>query len=935
MQRDEFDLAALEEGQDPVMGAPSAPAGPLLPDPDAPPGSLEGGPGGAAEPSAGPLPAAPLPAAPLLRGVAAEESPMERGSREGLPDGSGAEVDVATLAAPATPPRDSPPPESTPIWEGPLPAARGLTSAEATDRIARGLANRDDRRERRDRDVIRENAFTYFNMVLFSLIAVLLVLAVVDQDAGHAQDGLFVGIVVAMNVAVGTWQELRATHTLRALQALSAPQATVERDGLEQPIASTDVVQDDLVLLTPGDQVVADGRIVRERAEIDESLLTGESSSVPKEVGDTILSGSFCVAGRCYYVAERVGQEAYAMRLTQDARRLVRRSTPLQVRFKRIVRLLLLATAALGTLLLISSAVRDDDLAEAIKNTTATISSVVPEGLLLGMTVAFAVGAVRLSRRGAIVQDINAVEAMNYLDVVCLDKTGTITANALSLQEVRWASSAGEPLRGWLGAFAAAGREESRTASALADELAGGSNGGQPLQRVPFNSERRWSALTLELEGSQRHFVLGAPETILPYSDDDGGMARAYAEAALAGLRGIVFAEAASLPDPETGLQSLRALALLTVADVLREEVAEAFAQMGELGVEPKIISGDNPETVAALVQQLGIRLKGGRVSGAQLATLSDPAFAQAVEENSVFGRIGPEQKARIVRALREQQHYVAMIGDGANDVRALRAADVAVAMESGTQTARGVAGIILVKDSFAAFVQGTAEAQAVLGNSTQLSKLFITKSFYAFLIIICADLLQLDFPFLPRHGSLTSLFTLGIPTVFIALTKPPRRVGADFTNSVLRFALPASVALAASTVAVHLLTQGFLDRPIEDSRTLVSLTIGIVGIYYMVQVIGYDGVTWDTRGRALMRPMLTTAFGVLLLFVFILTIYASWIRDFFDFVAVDGDEWGIVIPAVIAAMAGQYGISRYWRQIVAWIIKQPDAEELERGRAS
>ena len=309
-------------------------------------------------------------------------------------------------------------------------------------------------------------------------------------------------------------------------------------------------------------------------------------------------------------------------------------------------------------------------------------------------------------------------------------------------------------------------------------------------------------------------------------------------------------------------------------------------------------------------------------------------SFHDAVERNSVFGRIAPDQKARIITVLRDNKHFVAMIGDGANDVRALRAADVAVAMESGTQTARGVAGIVLVKDSFSAFVHGVAEAQSVLGNSAQLSKLFITKSFYAFLIIVASELLQLDFPFLPRHGSLTSLFTLGIPTIFIALTKPPPRAGADWTNAILRFALPAAFALAAATVAVHLLTQGFLGRPIEDSRTLVSLTIGIVGIYFMVLVIGFDGVTAAHRGRQLLRPALTAFFGILLLGLFVLTIYTPVIRDFFDFVSVGSDEWGIVIPAVIAAMVGQYVLTRKWREILGWIVKQPEAEELERGRA-
>ncbi|MEE9277836.1 MAG: HAD-IC family P-type ATPase [Dehalococcoidia bacterium] len=814
------------------------------------------------------------------------------------------------------------------------PALTGLTLAEAADRAARGLVNAVEQRERSDREIIRDNLFTFFNTVLGSLIIVLLILAVVDQDPGTAQDAVFVGLVVAMNVIVGTFQEIRSTRALRKIVALTAPRATVVRDGHDQSVLSSEVVQGDLIHLSPGDQVVADGHIVAERAEIDESLLTGESRSVRKETGDELLSGSFCTAGSCYYTAERVGADAYATRLTADARKLVRRESPLQLRFRRILRVLLIATAFLGALLLIRASVADDiDIADAIKNTTATISSVVPEGLLLGLTVALAVGAVRLSRRGAIVQDINAVEAMNYIDVVCLDKTGTITANKLSLREVHWLPSA-DALRPWLGAFTAATENESKTATALAEGLAATTNEAQPSQSVPFNSERRWSALRLDRGGESRVFVLGAPETVLPHCDGGGPLQEIYARAAAAGLRGVIFAEAPGLPDPDAGLANLTPLALLTVADVLRPEVTAAFATMNDLGIEPKIISGDNPETVGAIIAQLNIELRGGAIYGAELDPLTDDQFRNAVEEHSIFGRVAPAQKARIVTALRDGGHFVAMVGDGANDVHALRAADVAVAMESGTQTARAVSGIILLNDSFAAFVHATAEAQAVLGNSVQLSKLFITKSFYAFLLIIATQMLSLEFPFLPRHGSLTALFTLGLPSIFIAATKPPTHAGRDFTNSVLRFALPASLALAAATISVALLTEGFLGRAVEDSRTLVSLTIGIVGMYFMVQVIGFDGVSIGSPLRTWRRPILTTVFGLALLGGFILTLYTPWLRSFFDFGSIGVDEWAIVMPAVVAAMVGQYVFSHYWREIIAWIVKQPSEKDVSRGRA-
>ena len=926
-----FDLAALEEGQEPLEPAPlpllGFPAPPVrLPPEDAPPGSDWYEEESASRDD------------PETRASGESEPGHLRLRIQSTPSSGDLQIrnlarraESAALGEAATPP-PAPPVPAPAVPSAPAPPfeAEGLSPVEVRDRVERGLSNLDKREERSNWDIVRENTLTFFNLVLFTLIAALFVLAAVEQEINFFQDGIFVGIVVAANVAIGTVQEIRATNMLREIVALSTPRAHVIRGGEEGEVLAEQVVQDDLLHIGPGDQVVADGHIVADGCELDESLLTGESSSVRKGPGDTILSGSFCTAGSAYYQADKVGPESYAMRLSADARKLVKRETPLQLRFRRILRLLLIATAILGALLLISSGVSNADFGQTLTNTTATITSVVPEGLLLGMTVAFGAGAVRVSRAGAIVQEINAVEALNYIDVVCLDKTGTITANALSVERMHWAGGR-EGDRAWLGAFARHAADESRTAGALAAAVADDANAAGVVERVPFNSERRWSALSLELGTERRHFVLGAPESVLQFSNGAEAFEEIYGKAAARGLRGVAFAEANTLPDPERGIiEPLRPVALITIGDVLRDEVGIAFDTMAELGVEPKIISGDNPGTVAALVQQLGITIKGGVVSGSELAALNELEFSRAVEENSIFGRIAPDQKQRIIQVLKANNHYVAMVGDGANDVRALRESDVAVAMESGTGTARAVSGIVLRNDSFEAFVRATAVAQSVLGNSSQLTKLFITKSFYAYLLIVASEMLGLEFPFLPRHGSLTALFTLGIPTIFISLTTPPPSAGRDFTNSVLRFAVPASLALAAAAVTVHLLTEGFLDRPLKDSQTLVALVIGIVGLFYMVQVIGFEGVT---RGHIGVRPVLTTIFGALLLVLFILVLYAPPLRRFFDFTSPGIDEWAIVLPAVVAAMVGQYVISHRWREIVQWVMRDPGGGEAPRGR--
>ena len=812
----------------------------------------------------------------------------------------------------------------TPPPSRPPPGLGGLTAAEADRRAAAGLANIDTSRQRTDGDVIRGNVLTLFNLVLFSLIAALFLV-------GQFRDALFVGIVVLANVAVSTIQELKATRTLRQLVALTAPRATVVRDGQELDVLAEEVVQGDLLHLKQGDQVIADGRVVDRVCEVDESLLTGESDSVRKESGAELRSGSFCTAGDCYYTAEKVGSEAYAVKLTADAKQLVRRTTPLMIRFNRILRVLLIATGVLAALLMIQYLNNSRGISNAIRDTAATVTTVVPAGLLLGITVSLAVGAVRVSRSGAIVQDINAVEALNYTDVVCLDKTGTITANRLTLHDIHWLPGE-ERARGWLAAFAAATATDSKTAGALAEALAGESNEARPDGSVPFNSERRWSALRLERLGERRIFVLGAPETVLPAAPGEAAddLLSAYREAAASGLRGVVFAEASTMPGADRPLSGIRPLALVTIGDVLRPEVRQAFAMMERLGIEPKLISGDNTQTVASLLGQLGISVRGGAISGADLEGLSPEEFRAAVDENTVFGRIAPQQKAEIVAALREAGHFVAMVGDGANDVRALRAADVAVAMASGTATARAVAGIVLLQDSFAALIRGAAEATAVLGNAARLSKLFIAKSIYAYLLIVATNMLGLDFPFLPRQGSVTALLTLGIPAVFISISIPPPDAGRDFTRNVMRFALPASLSLAAAAVIVHLLTQGVLRRDIEEARTLVSLTVGITGLFFMIEVLGFEGASW----RSLTRPVLTTALGLALVAGFLVTLYTPSLRSFFAFERVHTDDWVIVGVAVAAALAGQYLLSRYWPQLINILTAKPRQDERLRGRA-
>lgn len=801
-----------------------------------------------------------------------------------------------------------------------LGGKRGLSEAEAARRAAAGLANTDPSRQVRDRDVVRRNALTFFNVTLFTLIGALLVV-------GEVRDGLFVGVVVAANVVVATVEEVVATRRLRALQALTAPGATVVREGTLREVAAEAVVRGDVLVLAPGRQVVADGRLLGGACELDEALLTGESSTVRRVAGEAVRSGSYCVAGSAVYAAEAVGASAYAHQLTAQARERVRRETPLMLQFRRLLRVLLTATAVLAALLFIQFNIDDRGLAESLKATTATVTTVVPVGMLLGITVVTAVGALRVSRSGAIVQDMHAVEALNYVDVIAFDKTGTITSNRLAVRETVWAEGAGA--EGWLGAFAAAAREESRTVGAIASAVADPGD-ATVLARVPFSSARRWSALELARDGTRRAFVLGAPEAVLSGRPADDRLVRAYAQAAAGGLRGVAFAEVDALPGEDEAPSRLRALGLVVLADELRAEVGEAFALMATLGIEPKVISGDHPETVGALLRQVGVTPSGRVRSGIELEPLGDAELASAVEATTVFGRVTPELKARIVEALIARDHFVAMVGDGVNDVHALRAADVGVAMASGAPITRGVAGIVLLEDSFAALIRGTREATFVLGNAGRLSKLFLAKSVYAFLLILATNLLGLEFPFLPRQGGVMSALTLGIPAVFVAIGTPPTAPARGFARDVLRFALPAGVALAVSAILLQFMTEGLLGRSVEEARTLVSITIVVVGLVFVVEVLGLEGV----NRRRPWRAILTGGLALVLLAMLVAIVWQPDLREFFAFTPVSRVGWAGVLVASAAALGAQYLLSRHWQRALDILSAKPGVRERSRGKA-
>jgi len=701
----------------------------------------------------------------------------------------------------------------------PTPPA-GLSSAEVADRRSRGLANTSTERTSRSvAEILRANILTRFNFILGALLAVILAV-------GQPQDALF-GLVLVANALIGIAQEFRAKRTLDRLAVLSAPQVRVIRDGSRRDIPVAELVADDLVDLRPGDQLVADG-VVRDSAglEADESLLTGESEPVGKHKGDRLLSGSFVVAGAGGYQATEVGARAYARRLAAEARRFGLVRSELVDGINRILKYVTWVIVPLAVLLLASQLHARGTVREALTGTVAALVGVVPQGLVLLTSVAFGVAAVTLARRHVLVQQLPAVEGLARVDVLCVDKTGTLTDGTIAFGSlIRLGGQA--PAAEALGALAAEEEAPNATLSAIGQAFPP-PDGWQRTASVPFSSARKWSAASFTGHGT---WVLGAPEMVLP-AEQDALLSRA-AELASDGHRVLVLARAEGPLASESLPPGLRAEAFITLTERLRPDVAETLGYFSAQGVALKVISGDSPRTVAAVAGRAGLPGADTPVDARGLPEDPD-ALAQVLEEHAVFGRVTPHQKQAMVTALQAHGHTVAMTGDGVNDVLALKLADLGIAMGSGAAATRAVAELVLLDGRFATLPGVVAEGRRVTANIERVANLFVTKTVWTALLAIAVSLALLPYPFLPRHLTIIDTLTIGVPSFFLALAPNQRRYLPGFATRVLRFAIPAGCIIAAATLTGYALARA-AGLSLVQQRTTAVLVAFILSLCVLV----------------------------------------------------------------------------------------------------
>jgi cation-transporting ATPase E len=704
----------------------------------------------------------------------------------------------------------------------------GLSAAEVRDRVTRGQVNDvPESPSRTYAQIVRANVFTRFNFLLGSLLAVILVV-------GPIQDALF-GVVLVSNALVGIVQEIRAKRTLERLALINAPKATVVRDGERREIEVGEVVLDDLLEIGSGDQVVVDGAVVDAVGlEVDESALTGESDPVDKRAGDEVLSGSFVVAGSGTYRARRVGADAQAARLAERARRFTLARSELRAAIDRIVAVVtwvLVPTAAL--LFATQIAAQHQDLRSALRGAVAGSVAMVPEGLVLLTSVTFAVSVIRLGRQQVLVQELPAVETLARVDVLCFDKTGTITAGDLSVHDlVDLADGRGE-LKTALGAMAAADPNPNATLRALAKAYPA-PEGWTSTKVVPFSSARKWSAASFDGHGD---FVLGAPEVVLAGGGDgrgaDGELLRRTEAFAVEGSR-VVLLAASPEPIADGELpRGLTPLALAVLGDRVRSDAAPTIGYFRDQGVRTRVLSGDHPRTVAAVARRVGIPGADEPVDARSLPT-DTTALAALLERRSVFGRVVPDQKQAMVNALHSRDHVVAMTGDGVNDVLALKDADLGIAMGNGSPASRAVAQIVLLSSRFATLPSVVAEGRRVIANIERVAKLFVTKTVYATALAVAVGIARLPFPFLPRQLTLIGSLTIGIPGFFLALEPNSMRARPDLLRRVMVFAIPAGVVAACATLLAYWLAHRSPSVPLEEARTTATMTLTGSGLWIL-----------------------------------------------------------------------------------------------------
>lgn len=706
-------------------------------------------------------------------------------------------------------------------------AFSGLTAQEVAERAADGRINGDQNIKTKSVwEIIRTNAFTFFNF-LFLALAVVLVFFVDKNMAGFANFGFM--FVVIINFFVGITQELKAKRTIDKLSLISAPKALVIRDGEEKDIAVKDIVLDDIIILSSGDQISADSVVQDGTIEVNESLLTGESDPVTKSCNDEILSGSFVVSGRAVTKVIRVGKDNYATKISAGAKYIKAPNSVILRSVSKFIKIMAAVILPLGiALFCVKYFAHGAELKSNVVTVIGNIIGMIPSGLMLLTTGVFCLSVIRLASYKALAQDLYCTETLARVDVLCLDKTGTITEGRMEVTDILPSGISDEEMKVILKNLMISIGDENPTSDAVKNYVKDIEQTQKALEITPFSSARKWSGAVFE-DGS---YAIGAAEFLIRKKTKK--MDKELKEFSEKGKRVLVLVSSPSKIAENTLPKNLKFLGYVLISDTIRKEAPDTLRFFREQGVTIKIISGDNPVTVKSIAKDAGLEDAENYVDASTLT--DDDMLKEAAEKYTVFGRVTPDQKLKLVKALKAAGHTVAMTGDGVNDVLALKESDCSVAMASGSDAAKNVSQLVLLDSNFASMPKIVAEGRRSINNLERSSSLFLVKTGYNFFFALIFLIIQSNLPFAPKHLTLLGIVTIGIPSTVLALEPNKERVTGKFLSKVITNALPASVTIAISVLAVFLLAPLFNLSNDQMSTTSLVVTAA-VGFAYLAKI--------------------------------------------------------------------------------------------------
>lgn len=707
----------------------------------------------------------------------------------------------------------------------------GLSSEQAAKLTSDGKLNGEQTiRTKSYAQIFASNIFTFFNLV-FTVLALILVNFIEWDAAGIGNFGFI--ILVIFNCGAGIVQEVNAKRTIDKLALLSAPKVKVIRDGEEQEVQIEKVLLNDLISLTAGDQICADATLVSGSIEVNESMITGEPDAIEKKEGDELTSGSYVVSGKAKAVVRHIGMDNFVMKISAGAKYFKKPNSEIMRSLMFFVKVMTMFILPLGiALFCVKFFAHDNNLNDTVITTIATLIGMIPSGLIALATTVFCISVIRLSKHKAFAQDMYCVETLARVDVLCLDKTGTITEASMEVNSVQAADGKDEDeFRQLLKKLVYATGDENSTASAIKNYVGENDLSYVTGDIVPFSSSRKWSGANIDGVS----YVMGAPEFIFP--DRSNEKLNAVADdMAEQGYRVLV---AASSPQPFDGNSlpdGLTPEGMIFITDKIRPEAPDTLRFFDEQGVKVKIISGDNPQTVRAVAKRAGLKDYDNYIDMSTLS--SDEEVRDAAEKYTIFGRVLPDQKLMLIKALKANRHTVAMTGDGVNDVLALKEADCSVAMNSGSDAAKNVSSLVLLDSNFSSMPKVVAEGRRSINNMERSASLFLVKTLYSLLFALMFMIAQSDLPFAPRHLTLIAGLTIGIPSFVLALEPNDKRVTGRFLPKVLAAAVPGAITVALGVAAVLICHRFFLpDMSVDQLQYTYLVVTMVVGFMYLFKV--------------------------------------------------------------------------------------------------